>query len=174
MRAVRGKRSAFISTGNAVAFGLVCGVAAWEEHDRSEHRSGFCCFLAIKMNRFNIMKLRPSIKIILGMALAGLLAAIVIPNYIKARTTRSLNTCIDINLRIIADAKTRWATDRGKSPGALPEAADLLPYLKDGRMPTCPAGGTLSYRPHRLSSHLLADQPPSVGSKRHPFRIQHG
>ena len=77
------------------------------------------------------MPLRPSIKISLGIALSGLLAAIVIPNYIKARTTRSLSTCTDVNLRLIADAKTRWATDHHKPAGTVPEGTDLLPYFKE-------------------------------------------
>ena len=74
--------------------------------------------------------------------MSGLLAVIIIPNYIKARITSSRSTCADVNLRLIADAKTRWATDHHKPPGTVPEEADLLPYFKDGKMPTCIAGGT--------------------------------
>jgi hypothetical protein len=88
------------------------------------------------------MKLRLSIKIVMMMAMLGVLAAVVIPGLIKARTTRSINTCIDINLWAIADAKKRWAEVQGKAHGSVPQQSDLLPYLPGGKFPICPAGGT--------------------------------
>jgi hypothetical protein len=91
-----------------------------------------------------------------GMAIAGLvtgylgiawavvmiplLAAIAVPNFIHARDISMENACIN-NLRQIDAAKKEWALENGKSGGDVPTAADLKPYFKDGKFPTCPAGG---------------------------------
>jgi hypothetical protein len=70
-----------------------------------------------------------------------LMMAIAIPNFVKARETAQMNACIN-NLRQIDAAKQEWALEKGKSPGDVPTVADLVPYLKDGKFPICPSGGT--------------------------------
>jgi chromosome segregation ATPase len=58
-----------------------------------------------------------------------------------AAVAAQLNTCIN-NLRQIDAAKQEWALENDKTADAIPTALDLLPYLKDGIFPMCPAGGT--------------------------------
>jgi hypothetical protein len=70
-----------------------------------------------------------------------MMLAIAIPNFVKARETAQMNACIN-NLRQIEAAKNEWAMDKGKVPGDAPAKPDLLPYLKTGAFPACPAGGT--------------------------------
>jgi general secretion pathway protein G len=70
-----------------------------------------------------------------------LMMAIAIPNFVKARDTSMQNACIN-NLRQIDAAKNEWALEKGKTGGDVPAIADLTPYFKDGKFPTCPAGGT--------------------------------
>ena len=53
------------------------------------------------------------------------------------------NACIN-NLRLIDGAKQQWALEKNKTGDAVPTVRDLLPYLKDGVFPVCPAGGTYS------------------------------
>jgi hypothetical protein len=53
------------------------------------------------------------------------------------------NACIN-NLRQIDGAKQQWALEKNQPGDAVPVARDLLPYLKDGVFPACPAGGTYS------------------------------
>ena len=48
--------------------------------------------------------------------------------------------CIN-NLRLIYAAKQAWALDKNKSDTDVPTEQDLLPYLKGGTFPVCPAGG---------------------------------
>lgn len=79
--------------------------------------------------------------ILMAIAMIGMLSAIAIPNFVKARQTSMQNACIN-NLRQIDAAKNEWALEKQKSPGDVPTAADLTPYLKDGKFPVCPAGGT--------------------------------
>jgi competence protein ComGC len=70
-----------------------------------------------------------------------MMLAIAIPNFVKARDTAMQNACIN-NLRQIDAAKKEWALEKGKADGDVPTIADLTPYFKDGKFPTCPSGGT--------------------------------
>ncbi|MFZ0828997.1 MAG: prepilin-type cleavage/methylation domain-containing protein [Verrucomicrobiia bacterium] len=78
-------------------------------------------------------------------AIIGLLAAIAIPNFVKARATSQQNACIN-NLRQIDAAAQEFALEKGKQTGAaIVLGTDLTPYIKlnaNGSIPTCPAGGT--------------------------------
>ncbi len=81
------------------------------------------------------------IGIFTAIASLGLLSAIAIPNFVKARNTSMQNACIN-NLRQIQAAKSEWALEKEKGPGDVPTANDLTPYLDGGKFPVCPAGGT--------------------------------
>jgi hypothetical protein len=72
-------------------------------------------------------------------AMVGMLSAIAIPNFVKARATSQENACIN-NLRQIDGAKNEWALENNKKATDVPTKADLLPYLRS--WPVCPAGGT--------------------------------
>jgi len=54
-----------------------------------------------------------------------------------------LNACIN-NLRQIDAAKQQWALENDRPANAVPTAADLLPYFRDGLFPACPVGGVYS------------------------------
>jgi hypothetical protein len=73
----------------------------------------------------------------------GFLAAIAIPNFVKARATAQENACIN-NLRQIEAAKNEWALEKNQDGGAVPTESDLTPYLDRHIFPVCPAGGTYS------------------------------
>ena len=78
-------------------------------------------------------------------AIIGLLAAIAIPNFVRARTTSQQNACIN-NLRQIDGAKQQWALENNQPAGAsAPDSATIQPYLgrgTAGTWPTCPASGS--------------------------------
>ena len=78
------------------------------------------------------------VEIMIVVLIIGLLAAIAIPNFIKARTTTQKNACID-NLRVIEGAKEQWAMEEKKGATDEPLQADIEVYMK--AYPTCPAGG---------------------------------
>ena len=80
------------------------------------------------------------VEIMIVVAIIGLLAAIAIPNFVKARTTAQKNACIN-NLRQIDGAKEQWALETKQAETATPVEADVAPYIKGQQMPTCPAGG---------------------------------
>ena len=50
------------------------------------------------------------VEIMIVVAIIGLLAAIAIPNFVRARTTAQMNACIN-NLRQIDSAKQQWALE---------------------------------------------------------------
>ena len=82
------------------------------------------------------------VEIMIVVAIIGLLAAIAIPNFVKARAASQKNACI-ANLKQIDGAKQTWALEEKKVSTALPTAAMLYGatlYIRD--TPSCPAGGT--------------------------------
>ena len=84
------------------------------------------------------------VEIMIVVAIIGLLAAIAIPNFVKARTTSQANACIN-NLRQIDGAKQQWALENKKPASATCTSANVTPYLgrgTSGQYPTCPAGGS--------------------------------
>jgi prepilin-type N-terminal cleavage/methylation domain-containing protein len=87
------------------------------------------------------------VEIMIVVAIIGLLAAIAIPNFVKARATSQANACIN-NLRQIDAAANEFALETGQSTGAtINYPGDLTPYIKlnsANSIPPCPAGGTYS------------------------------
>ena len=85
------------------------------------------------------------VEIMIVVAIIGLLAAIAIPNFVKARATSQANACIN-NLRQIDAAANQFALEQGKTTGgSITLNTDLTPYIKmnsTGALPVCPAGGT--------------------------------
>jgi hypothetical protein len=82
-----------------------------------------------------------------AVAVPGMLAAIAIPNFVKARATSQQNACIN-NLRMIDAAKQQWALEKNKTATDVPTQEDLMPYIShSGQFPRCPAGGTYTIGP---------------------------
>ncbi|MDD4956685.1 MAG: prepilin-type N-terminal cleavage/methylation domain-containing protein [Candidatus Omnitrophica bacterium] len=80
------------------------------------------------------------VEIMIVVAIIGLLAAIAIPNFVKARETAQEKAAL-ANLKQIEGAKTLWALDTGAATDATPAEADLVDdYLKV--FPTGPSGIT--------------------------------
>ena len=83
------------------------------------------------------------VEIMIVVSIIGLLAAISIPNLIRARSHSQMTVCLN-NLRQIDSAKQQWATELRKDSGAIPEQSDIDPYLgRSGHADNvlCPAGG---------------------------------
>jgi prepilin-type N-terminal cleavage/methylation domain-containing protein len=87
------------------------------------------------------------VEIMIVVAIIGLLAAIAIPNYVRARANSQQSACIN-NLRQIDGAINEWALETGKSNGtSVGGVATVSAYIKlnaSGSVPACPAGGTYS------------------------------
>lgn len=59
-----------------------------------------------------------------------------------AQTETQERTACIANLRLIYAAKQAWALEKNKTDADIPTQQDILPYLKGGVFPVCPAGGT--------------------------------
>ena len=99
------------------------------------------------------------VEIMIVVAIIGLLAAIAIPNFVRARTTSQMNACIS-NLRIIDSAKAQWALETHKQNTDTPAGTDIQPYMgrgSAGTLPTCPNDGSQTF--------ATSYSPNSVGVK---------
>src|SRR6266436_504507 len=96
--------------------------------------------MQIKTNRKSGFTL---VEIMIVVAIIGLLAAIAIPNFVKARGTAQKNACIN-NLKQLDGAKEQWALENKKSAGSTVDSAGVVSYIKGSAMPICPGGGTYS------------------------------
>lgn len=84
------------------------------------------------------------VEIMIVVAIIGLLAAIAIPNFVKARVTAQTTGCIN-NLRQIDGAIQTYALEAHMAPDASLSLDNLKPYIKldsNGDIPHCPANGT--------------------------------
>jgi hypothetical protein len=88
----------------------------------------------------------------------GLLAAVAIPNFVKARNTAQKNAC-RANLRMLDGAMQQWALENNKRSTDKVAMGDLAQYLN--KMPICPAGGTYSVT--RLSEVPMCSHPEHAG-----------
>ena len=95
------------------------------------------------MNRIkNLKKGFTLVEIMIVVLIIGILMAIAVPNFIKARENSRRNSCI-ANLKQIDSAKEQWAMDNKKDAGAAVAFSDLVGstlYMKS--QPSCPSGGT--------------------------------
>ena len=72
------------------------------------------------------------VEIMIVVAIIGLLAAIAIPNFVKARESAQLNSIFN-NLRIIEGAKDQWALENKKGTGdTVDSVVTISDYLKGG------------------------------------------
>jgi prepilin-type N-terminal cleavage/methylation domain-containing protein len=97
------------------------------------------------------------VEIMIVVAIIGLLAAIAIPNFVRARTTSQTNACIN-NLRQIDGAKQEWGTDNKVSATARPGIAELQPYMGRGlagSLPTCPLDRSNKWDTSYQANNLL-------------------
>src|SRR5213593_943104 len=82
------------------------------------------------------------VEIMIVVAIIALLAAIAIPNFVKARTASQRSACI-ANLKQIDGAKQTWALENKKVGTDTPVKTDLYgtdKYIRDE--PSCPASGS--------------------------------
>jgi prepilin-type N-terminal cleavage/methylation domain-containing protein len=100
------------------------------------------------------------VEIMIVVAIIGLLAAIAIPNFVRARATSQTNACIN-NLRQIDSAKQQILLEQGDA--APLDVAGLTPFLgrgAAGSWPECPQTMTDTYG----ANIGAAGVPPTCGN----------
>ena len=102
------------------------------------------------------------ISIALAVVWIPLMAAIAIPNFVRARQVALTHVCIN-KLREIDAAKQTWALQYNKDTNATPTAADLTQFLRRDFGPFhCPAGGTYAIN--------KVGEPPTCSIPNHRLR----
>lgn len=114
------------------------------------------------------------VEIMIVVAIIGLLAAIAIPNMVKARNTAQANACIN-NMRQIDNAVQQFAVENNKTDSDTVTETDIKSYIKDADingMPVCPAGnkpyqlaGTIGARPSVTCVNAASTPPHKFGPK---------
>ena len=96
------------------------------------------------------------VEIMIVVAIIGLLAAIAIPNFVKARTSSQRSACI-ANMKQIFGAKATWALENKKNNTDVPPDADLFGADKYiAKKPECPAGG--NYTVGQVDADIQCDK----------------
>ena len=81
------------------------------------------------------------VEIMIVVAIIALLAAIAIPNFVKARSASQKSACI-ANLKQVNGAKATWALEAKKVNADSPADTDLFGATQYIRIkPSCPGGG---------------------------------
>jgi prepilin-type N-terminal cleavage/methylation domain-containing protein len=110
------------------------------------------------------------VEIMIVVTIIGVLAAIGIPSFLRARSRSQATACIN-NLRQIEAAVQQFAIEKGKRVGdnvAYPD--DITAYIKlttEGSIPGCPGGGEYSLRnvgevPQAVCSLNTTVDPPHI------------
>lgn len=111
------------------------------------------------------------VEIMIVVAIIALLAAILIPNLMRAGARSQATTCIN-NLRQLDTAVQQFSVEAGKHVGdVVTYPTDLTAYIRlnrTGQIPPCPGGGTYSL-------NTVGNQPSafcSLGSTVTPNHVQ--
>jgi prepilin-type N-terminal cleavage/methylation domain-containing protein len=104
------------------------------------------------------------VEMMIVVAIIGLLAAIAIPNWVRARTASQMTTCIN-NLRQIDGAVQQWAVECKQPTNAIPAFTDISSYMRNTVV--CPAGGmgatfNSTYTLQAVSAHPLCNIAPNT------------
>ena len=93
------------------------------------------------------------VEIMIVVMIIGLLAAIALPSFQKARESSQQNACIN-NLRQIDGAKDQWAIETNQPTTASPTATNIDDYLKGGTAKVyCPQDNTETF----ATSYAIGD-----------------
>lgn len=87
------------------------------------------------------------VEIMIVVAIIGLLAAIAIPNFLRARSTSQQDACIN-NLRQIDAAIQQWALESGAGGTTQVTSDKIQPYLgrgSSGTLPWCPLDSSKTF-----------------------------
>ncbi len=105
------------------------------------------------MKRMSKSKGFTLVEIMIVVAIIGIIIAIAVPGFIRARATSRMRACQE-NLTKIDGAKEQWALETNQQPGATPSIGNLTDGAAGGdgngilkQMPTEPSGFAYTIEP---------------------------
>lgn len=107
------------------------------------------------------------VEVMIVVAIIGLLAAIAIPNFVRAREQAQLNSIAN-NLRLLEGAKEQWALENKKATVDEVTIDNLLPYLKGNKI--VPVVGEV-YSVGTVSDPVMATFSGKLVDKESPLTI---
>src|SRR5262245_18304452 len=102
------------------------------------------------MNRIRRTKGFTLVEIMIVVLIIGILMAIAVPNFIKARSNSRLQTVI-ANLKQVDSAKEQWAMETGQVSGSACTSANLYPQYMKSWPDNTPVTGT--YVPNAIGTN---------------------
>ncbi len=100
------------------------------------------------------------IEIMIVVLIIGILLAIAVPNFVKARESSRTKACV-ANLKQIQSAKEQWAMDTRSAGTATPTDAALFgatAYIR--RKPSCPSNSASAYNLGNLNTNPTCTYDP--------------
>src|SRR5260370_8293136 len=93
--------------------------------------------IVFNMNRRKMSRGFTLVEIMIVVLIIGILMAIAVPNFIRARETSRRNSCI-ANLKQMDSAKEQWAMDNKAASAAAVVMADIADVYINGALPRPP------------------------------------
>lgn len=107
------------------------------------------------------------IEIMIGVTIIGMLAALAIPAFTRARAAAQEETCI-ANLRTVSGAKQQWGLENFEPADAEPGTDDLNPYIKGGTAKCyCPANPQRDFGSSYAINDLATDPTCKINPANH-------
>lgn len=112
------------------------------------------------------------VEIMIVVAIIGLLAAIAVPSFVRARTASQTNACIN-NLRQISGAVDQWAIETNQAADAVAAAGDIDAFLKGGTANcVCPADDLQAFgSSYTMGATIAADPVCQIDAVNHVLGI---
>ena len=92
------------------------------------------------------------IELMIVIAIIGILAAIAVPNFTKARRKSKEKACV-ANMKTMESAVEMYMMESAST--ATPALSALAPYMQKQKVPTCPSGGKYTIQGTQTSGLYL-------------------